>query len=427
MKKYIVDKKEDVKKLEVVPRDFSLPLTKNFIVSVIGPRRAGKTYSLYDLIVNKQKIDDEDYLFINFEDEEVAKVSRDEIIKAISYHHEIYGKEPSFIFLDEIQNLDKWERFVYTIFEKKRYFIFITGSSSKLLSKEIATQLRGRSISTLVLPFSFREFLSIKNVSVEKIVPTSKENEIKNLLRAYLNEGGFPDLLFTSIRKEKFFRDYVDLVVFRDVMERFRIKGSHLIKVLIAHMISSFSSEFSIHRVFNTLKSQGIKVSKKTLYSYVSALDDVMFCFLLYKFNFSPRKAMLSIPKIYLNDTGLINSKLSNFEENIGKLMENLVFLELKKKENKGEISALYYWKDYQGNEVDFLLMGETNQLIQVTYASSKDEIEKREIRSLIKSSSQLKCEDLLIITWDYEDEIKVENKKIVLKPLWKWLLGISK
>ncbi|MFH7882520.1 MAG: ATP-binding protein [Candidatus Aenigmatarchaeota archaeon] len=423
MKKYVIDKKEDIKSLEVIPRDISFPLTKSFIVSVIGPRRAGKTYSLYDLIINKQKIKDEDYLFINFEDEEIAKFSREEIVKAISYHHEIYGKEPAFIFLDEIQSLDKWERFVYTIFEKKRYFIFITGSSSKLLSKEIATQLRGRSTSVLVLPFSFREFLSIRKIKVEKIISTSKENEIKNMLRKYLSDGGFPDLLLTSINKEKFFRDYLDLVVFRDVMERFKIKNSSIIKLLIAHMISSFSSEFSINKVFNTLKSQGIKVSKKTAYSYVSALSDVMLCFLLHKFYPSPRKVMLSLPKMYFNDTGLINSKLGGFEENIGKLMENLVFLELKRKEDRGEISALYYWKDYQENEVDFVCMEKPMQLIQVTYSSSKDEIEKREIKSLIKASSQLKCKDLLVITWDYEDEMKLENKKIVFKPLWKWLL----
>jgi len=424
MKRYLVDKKEDIRRLKVVSRDISFPVTRNFIISVIGPRRAGKTFSLYDLILNKHKLKDEDYVFINFEDEQVNQFSRKEIIRLVSYHHEIYGIEPKFIFLDEVQNFENWERFVYTVFEKKRYYIFITGSSSKFLSKEIATQLRGRSISTLILPFSFKEFLFVKKIMLEKFVSTFKENKIKNLLRFYLRDGGFPDLIFTQIDRKKFFRDYIDLVIFRDVIERFRIRGSYLIKILIAHMLSSFSSEFSVNKVFNTLKSQGIKVSKKTLYSHGSALEDVMFCFFLRKFSFSPRRVMLSIPKIYFNDTGLVSSMLTDFEENVGKLMENLVFLELKKKEEKGEIRVLHYWKDYQGNEVDFFCKDKNPLLIQVTYASSKDEIEKREIKALIKASQQLKCKKLLIITWDYEDVFTVGGKKIKCVPFWKWLLS---
>ncbi len=425
IKRYIVDKKEDIRSLKVMPRQISIPLTKNFVKSIIGPRRAGKTYSLYDLIINKEKLRDEDFLFINFEDEAVNRVDRDEIIKTVSYHHEIYGREPEFIFFDEIQNLINWERFVYTLFEKKRYFIFITGSSSKLLSKEIATQLRGRTISTLILPFSFSEFLSANKVEIGKIITTAKENEIKNLLRNYLKSGGFPDLLFSQIERGKFFRDYIDLVIFRDVVERFKIKSSYLVNILIAHMLSSFSSQFSINKVFNTLKSQGIKVSKKTLYSYSSALEDVMFCFLLHKFSFSPRKILLSIPKIYFSDEGLIINSLTGFEENIGKLMENLVFLELKRSEDKGEVSNLYYWRNYQGEEVDFVVSGETAQLIQVTYASAKENVKKREIIALLKASKDLSCKNLLVITWDYEDEEKIEGKKIKFIPLWKWLVGL--
>ncbi|MBO3833327.1 MAG: ATP-binding protein, partial [Candidatus Brockarchaeota archaeon] len=385
MKRYIVDKKDDIKMLTVIPRNLSFRLTKNFVRAIVGPRRAGKTYFLYDLILNKSRIKDEDYLFINFEDEAISQLRREEIVKAISYNHEIYGKEPEFIFLDEVQNLENWERFVYSIFEKKRYFIFITGSSSKLLSREIATQLRGRSLSTLVLPFSFKEFLSFKKVEVGNIISTAKENEIKSLLRTYLRDGGFPDLLFTEVERRKFFRDYIDLVIFRDVVERFKIKSSYLIKSMIVSMLSSVSSEFSINRLFNTFKSKGIRVSKKTLYSYASMLEDVMFCFFLRKFSFSPRKTMLSMPKIFFNDTGLVANALMGFEENIGKLMENLVFLELKRREDSGEISTPYYWKDYQGNEVDFFIGKPNEQLIQVTYASGRDEIKKREVRALLK------------------------------------------
>lgn len=426
MKKYLLDKKEDIRQLKVENRLIEFPFTKNFILSIIGPRRAGKTYSLYNFILNQKKLKDEDFIFLNFEDEELRERKREEITKVISFHYELYGKEPSFIFFDEIQTFEGWERFVYSLFEKKRYFIFITGSSSKLLSKEIATQLRGRTFSVLVLPFSFREILALKKIKPKPVFSTREENKIKNLLRVYLQGGGFPDVVLININKRVFFRDYIDLVVFRDVVERFGIKEPYLVKLLINHMLASFSKELSINKVFNTFKSKGIKVSKKTLYGYAYALEEVMFCFLLRKFFFSPRKTMLSIPKVYFNDTGLINySLLSRLETDIGRLMENLVFLELKRAESKGEISAIFYWKDYQGKEVDFVLKEglKIKQLIQVTYISSFDEIRKQEIKGLIKASEQLKCKDLLVITWDYEDEVKISNKKIKFIPLWKWLL----
>ena len=241
MRKYLLDKKGEIKEMKVKERKIEFPETKNFIISVIGPRRAGKTYSLFDLII-KKKLKDEDYLFINFEDDEICEMKREEIRKAIFYHQEIYGREPKYLFFDEIQNFERWESFVYSLFEKKRYFIFITGSSSKLLSEEIATQLRGRSLTILVLPFSFREFLQVKGLHVKtKILLSYEESRIKNLLRLYLKEGGFPDIVLTSINREEYFRDYINLVVFRDIVERYKIRDISLIKMFVRFAISSLS------------------------------------------------------------------------------------------------------------------------------------------------------------------------------------------
>ncbi|OQX55382.1 MAG: hypothetical protein B5M53_04300 [Candidatus Cloacimonas sp. 4484_209] len=429
MKRYLLDKKEEIKELEVKKRAVEFPLLSNFIVSVIGPRRAGKTYSIFNLIRLK-KLKDENYIFINFEDDDLGKFERKEIIKIVSHHRELYGKEPGFIFLDEIHALEKWQRFVYSLFEKKKYFIFITGSSSKLLSKEIATRLRGRTVSVLILPFSFKEIMYLKNFDLELTkITTKKEDEIKNILRNYLKEGGFPDVFLTPINRRMFFRDYLDLVVYRDVVERYRIKNPHLVKILMGFMLPSFSKEFSINRIFNILKSRGIRLSKKVLYSYSYALEDAFFCYFLRKFSYSERESQLSIPKIYFNDLGLINySLLTRFEEDYGRLMENCVFLELKRMESLGEIYSVFYWKDYQQREVDFVIKEglRVKQLIQVTCASGRDEIENREIRSLLKASEQLRCKNLSVITWDYEGEEEFKNKKINFIPLWKYLLGQS-
>jgi len=418
-----LDKKEEIKEMKVKKRKIEFPETKNFIISVIGPRRAGKTYSIFNLI-KKKKLKDEDYLFINFEDDEICEMKRKEIRKAIFYHQEIYGREPKYLFFDEIQNLERWESFVYSLFEKKRYFIFITGSSSKLLSEEIATQLRGRSLTILVLPFSFKEFLQVKGLHVKtKILLSYEESRIKNLLRLYLKEGGFPDIVLTSINREEYFRDYINLVVFRDIVERYKIRDIGLIKMFVRFAISSFSKEFSIHKIYRTFKSMNVKVSKKTLYRYADMLEDAQFCFFLRKFSFSERESLLSIPKVFLNDPGIANyGRTTKFDEEIGKLMENAVFLELKRKKLE-----TFYWRDYQGNEVDFVVKEglKVKQLIQVTYANDRDEIREREIKDLMKASELLKCKDLLCITWDYEGEEKIKGKKIKFVPLWKWLLNI--
>jgi predicted AAA+ superfamily ATPase len=423
MKKYILDKKEEIKSLEVKERLIEFPKTKNLIISVIGPRRAGKTFLLYS-IIKKNGLKDEDYVFVNFEDDEVKMMKREEKIKMLSFHQEIYGKEPSYIFLDEIQSLEGWQSFVYSLYEKKRYYIFVTGSTSKFLSKEIATQLRGRSLGLMLLPFSFKEILMLNGIEIKKYYSTREEAKIKNLLSKYLKDGGFPLVVIENMNKKLFFRDYVDVVIQKDILERYNIRNVAAIKYLINSTIASFAKEFSINKVFNTLKSIGIKVSKNSLYSYISALEDAMFCFFLKKFSYSMKQTELSIPKIYLNDPGYAEIFLADKEQMLGRLMENVVFLELKRRESLGKITSIFYYKE-NGNEVDFVIKEgiRANQLIQVTYANSKDEIDKREIRALLKASQQLKCKNLLCLTWDYEAEERHKGKKIKFVPLWKWLV----
>jgi len=424
MKKYLVDKKEDIKKLEVVEREVGIQPNKDMAIGIVGPRRAGKTFACYYLI-KRWNLKDEDYLFVNFEDDEIKRKNREEVVKCIQAHTEIYGKEPEFIFLDEIQSLKDWESFVYSLIEKKRYFIFLTGSSSKLLSKEIATQLRGRSLNYAIFPFSFKEFLISRKFQLKEIYPSIEEAKIKNFLSEYLQKGGFPLVILGKIDEKTFAREYVDVVLYKDIVERFKIENVDAARFLLYSLLESFSKEFSINKVYKTMKEKGMEVSNKVLYSYISYIQEALFSFFVRKFYYSYRKSELSIPKVYVNDVGIANNfSRYQFMENIGRLMENLVFIELKKQELGNLIEGIYYFKDMQ-NEVDFVVKKELEiqQLIQVTYASNKDEVEKREIRGLLKASELLNCNNLLVITWDYEDEVIVENKKIVFKPLWKWLL----
>ncbi|MEM5836392.1 MAG: ATP-binding protein [Candidatus Aenigmatarchaeota archaeon] len=415
MEKYFIDKKESIKNQEIVERSISVNPTKEFGFSVIGPRRSGKTFFLYSLI-KKFNLDDEDYLFINFEDDEIKSLKREDLVKCVQKHVEVYGKEPEYIFLDEIQNLERWQSFVYSLIEKKKYFVFLTGSSSKLLSKEIATQLRGRSLDVIVFPFSFKELLKVEGIEQKKLYSSVEEGKIKNLLKRYLTTGGFPQVVLKKIDNKTFSKEYRDVVLYKDLIERYRIGNVEVARFLLYSVLQSFAKEFSLNRIFNQLKGR-MEVSIKTLYQYFSYLEEVFFSFCLRKFSFSLKKSLLTIPKVYVNDVGLV-------EDNIGRKLENLVFIELKKKELE-KLVEIFYWKDQQKNEVDFVLKEglKIKQLIQVTYASGRDEIEKREIKALIKASKELKCKDLLVITWDYEDEMKFGGRKIVCEPLWKWLI----
>lgn len=420
--RYFADKKEIIRGLKVLPREADIRLTKDFISCIIGPRRSGKSYCMYDLVLNKLKLKDEDFLYVNFEDAEMSGASFSEILIAVNSHEEKYGKKPLYLFLDEVQVVEGWHKALNSLYESKRHFIVVSGSSSKLLSKEIATSLRGRALSYTLLPLSFREYMKFGGVSLD-IKTSSEENMAKNILREYLKHGGFPAVALNKEIAEQFFREYMDLVVFRDVIERKKIKNIFVIKAIVRLLMSSFSKESSIHRMFDTLKSQGIKISKKTVYNYASYLEDAFFAFFLRKFDYSIKNEILSMPKCYICDNGLVTSAEGS-AENFGRLAENAVFLELKRRQNNTAEEIAYY-KLSAGNEVDFAIKkGKTAiKLIQVTAVSNLEDINKRELKALLEASGSLKCSSLLVITWDYEDKKMIESKEINFVPLWKWLL----
>ncbi|MCS7106430.1 MAG: ATP-binding protein, partial [Candidatus Aenigmarchaeota archaeon] len=401
---------------EAVKRELEVPQTKNKIVSIIGPRRSGKTYYFYQLLRDRK----ENSLYLNFEDTRLFDTSFKEIRDVIRIFIEETGKVPESLFFDEIQNVEKWEIALRELLDTRKYYIFVTGSSSRLLAKEVATQLRGRTFSYLLLPFNFREFLAANKVET-KLLTADEAAKIKNFLLKYLEFGGFPEVTFEEKEKERILKEYYEMILFKDIIERHRIKNINVARFILAYLIENFSKEISINRMISFAKVSSF--GKNTVYSYVDKVQDSVAVFFVDKFSRKVHVRKGWPKKVYVCDPGL--SKVLRFSEDIGKLMENCVFLDLLRSTNKNPLLEIFYFKDYQQNEVDFVLKQglKVNQLIQVTYSSSKDEIEKREIKSLIKASNLLKCKNLLVITWDYEDQLKIENKKIVFKPLWKWLL----
>ena len=225
-----------------------------------------------------------------------------------------------------------------------------------------------------------------------------------------------------SKEKVKILKEYAELILFKDFIERHQIKNVELARVLHSFTIRNFTNEISVNALFNRVKSMGVRVSKNTVYDYLSKLEDTAFFFFLRKYSEKPHLRESYPKKIYLCDTGL--TKTLRHSEDKGKLIENIVFLELQRKTNSNPLLEVFYWKDYQEREVDFIIKEGTqiNQLIQVTYALTPEN-EKREIRSLLKASRELNCKNLLMITWDQEEDIKEGNKKIKVTQLWRWLI----
>jgi len=423
IKEYLLDfQKKELP--ELVNRELKIEHSKK-IKSVIGPRRAGKTYFMYQemkkaLKAGKKK---ENILFLNFEDPRLIDINFKEIREIIKLHWQLYPKSNPSIFIDEPQNINKWELGVRALYDEG-FDLYLSGSSSKLLSKEIATSLRGRTLSYLILPFSFKEFLKMKKSIFDISTLSSKEKSILlSFLDEYLEFGGFPEVILEENKENKIktLKEYLDMIIYKDIVERYNVKNTKLIKWLINSLITSFSKEFSVHKIYLTLKSKGVKVSKNTLYSYLSMLEDSFFAFFAQKFNYSIRNREFSVDKAYLCDIGF--AKLLEVSRDKGKKMENAVFLELERK--KKSLTEIACWKNAQQEEVDFVVKQgrKVRQIIQVCCNIEDLDAKKREIRALIKASKELKCKDLLVITEDKEGEEIIKKKKIKYIPLWKWLL----
>lgn len=428
-KEYLVDFQKGTLP-ELVERELRIAETKK-IKSLIGPRRAGKTYFMYQqmkrLLANGIK--KESILYLNFEDPRLSGITFRDIRELIKLHWQLHPaslNEKLHIFIDEPQDVDNWEQAVRALHDEG-FDIYLSGSSSKLLSSEIATSLRGRTLAYTILPFSFREFLRMHKLSFEAERLSAREKAtLLHLLEEYLEFGGFPEIALENNpeNKVRILNEYFNLVVYRDIIERYKIKNTALVKWLIKTLSSSFSKEFSIHKIYLTLKSQGVHISKNTLYAYASMLEDSLFVFFVPKFRHSMRKRELAVSKAYLSDLGF--AKLVEVGEERGRKMENVVFLELERR--KEPLTNIFYWKNPQQEEVDFVIQknSKIEQLIQVCKDIRDRDVRKRELRALLKASKELKCRNLLVITEDYEMEEKVKGRKIKFTPLWKWLLSTS-
>ncbi|MCS7135434.1 MAG: ATP-binding protein, partial [Candidatus Aenigmarchaeota archaeon] len=402
--KLLISEFEKFKLPDIIKRDIAIP--RHNLISIVGPRRSGKTYLLYQKI---KEFDKKGCLFVNFERGNLLGCSAKNFKDMIDAYKELFGKEPRFLFLDEIQAVKDWALGIRELYEKG-YNIFLTGSSSKLLSREIATQLRGRCISVFVLPFSFKEFLRAKNIDVSEFSMYTERGILFKLLNEYIEKGGYPEPTLKPEIYEDLLLSIKDGVFYKDIVERFKVKKVKTFEFLTKILVSNFSSYYTYSKLQNIMSSSGIKISKNTVVEFVKMLEDIFLIYSVDRFESKVKETIKTPKKVYVVDNSLIKFFSPRFSRDVGRLMENTVFLELKRREKSSEI----YYVDNSKGEVDFFVKSlHGKKLLQVTYASGKDEISSREVKSLLAASDQLKCKDMLIITWDYEDEIKLGNKAI--------------
>ena len=379
------------------------------ILAILGIRRCGKSIFSY-LLAKPHK-----FAYINFDDERLAGLKSDDLNKILESFYELY-EDIDYIILDEIQNVDNWELFVNRLRRTKK--IILTGSNSKLLSGELSTHLTGRYLDIILFPFSFKEFLKLKEVKENKVYTTQEKAEIMKTLQEYLEIGGFPEAY--KFGKGMISKIYEDILT-KDILLRHNISKKEEIKKLAKYLITNSSGEITYSKLARIFNIKHVS----TISNWISYLENAFLIFRLERFDFKLKQQFIAPKKVYCIDSGLMNYIGFKFSENKGKVIENEVALELQRRKAKENSFEVYYWKDYQQNEVDFVIKRDKKieSLIQVSYINSKEEIKEREITALLKSSKELRCNNLIVITWDYETEEKFDGENIKFIPLWKWLL----
>ena len=387
-------------------------IESDLIKIITGPRRAGKSVSAFLMLKNKE------FAYLNFDDENLLKTDNyDKILQAL---FEVYPGS-KYIFFDEIQNLDNWEVFVNKL-HRRGYNLILTGSNAKLLSRELSTSLTGRYIPVEIFPFSFKEFIKTRdlNASIQTQNVPEQQGNLLYLLEKYLSDGGFPEVILKKLEPSVYLETLYDAILFKDVVKRYKVKYSQKIYELSNYLRSNFAAEYSFSKLKKILDFR----STTTLQNYLGYIEEAYLVFILNRFSFKMKEQINAPKKIYIVDNGFCSLVSSRFSQDFGKLMENVVFIENLRKGLRANLD-LFYYRTRNGKEIDFLVKNgiAVSQLIQVCYRTDKLETKEREIKALIEASEELSCNDLLIITWDYEQLDKFKGKEIKFVPLWKWLL----
>ncbi len=385
-------------------------LKNDLIKVIVGPRRAGK--SVFAL----QMLKGLNFAYLNFDDERLLTVrDYDEIFKAL---REVYGETP-YLLLDEVQNLEAWELWVNRL-QRRGFKIVLTGSNSRLLSRELASHLTGRYQTFNLYPFSFREYLKAKNFD---FYPSQYSRETLGILlnhfHHYLEIGGYPEVVLGKVDPRSYLRTLIESVLFKDIVRRYNLRFAKKLSDLALYLLSNAGGRFSFTKLKNILSFRSVH----TVENYVKYLEEAFVIFLIERFSPKLKERLKSPRKAYAYDTGAITTFKSRVTTDYGILMENTVALEFLRQGKE-----FCYFQTKEGKEVDFIVKEHLNsyRLIQVCYDLSDENTRKREFSALAKASRELGIKDLLVFSWDEEEKASYKGLQIQIYPLWKWLFEPS-
>ncbi|MBI4992834.1 MAG: ATP-binding protein [Candidatus Magasanikbacteria bacterium] len=381
------------------------------VVDIVGPRRSGKS-SVLKLLVRKVK-DSGRWLYVNFEDPFFVENNYPQVIEEIvETYTEYFGVAPKFLFFDEIQSIKNWETAVRKLRDDERFKIFITGSSSKLLSSELSTLLSGRHLSYQLLPLSFSEYLSFHNVEVSgKKDMVLKSGILSKHFREYLKLGGFPEAVLSG--NLELLKQYYNDIVQKDIVARYDVRDKDVLEKMGVFLFSNSAKTLSVSAL-----SRLYDLSRQTAANYGEYFKDAFLLFDLSQFSYSLKTTQKAFKKIYAVDTGMANAVSMSFSEDRGRMLENTVFLHLKRV--GGE---LYYYKE-KSAEVDFVVKRADGSfsLIQVCWGLADAKTKEREAASLAVAMKELRVAEAMILTFDESGELELPEGKIQILPAYAFI-----
>ena len=383
-----------------------------------GVRRAGKTtliYQLIDDLINNQNVESEKILFVNCDEPELN--ATDNLLKKVmdTYRQDICSEDYTYLIFDEIQNVAGWEKWIKSLYDTKKYYIVISGSSSHLLDSNLSHLISGRYLKINVFPLDFSEFLQFNdiNIKTDKIFTAANKDMILNKLKHYLQDGGFPRVTLEKDAelKNEYLKSYYDSVVYKDIVLLYKIRNVKILRDLVYYLCTNFTSLYSYKKLTELLK-----IDYATLREYLYYIEQAKMLFEVHYFSYSVKAQSRNNKKIYCIDNGLRNAVSFKFSEDEGRLAENLVFVELMRRERE-----VYYWKG--NDEVDFVVKNEDGSLSSINVAYTND-VEEIEVSGLVEFKDVFadRVGELIILT---KDVAKTEGG-VQFVPLWKWILGIE-
>lgn len=407
----ILSQQSFIKDIKVQPRKLDIEPVGNYVLT--GIRRAGKTYMLYQYIQQllQEGHDIREILFVNFEDERITDITKEQLHLVIDAYREMFAGEP-IIFLDEIQNVSGWEHFARRLADENRR-VFITGSNAHMLSREIASTLGGRFLVKEIWPFTFREYLQYEGVIPNMHWELSpQKSDIVRLFKSYFYFGGL-SVSFGFIDKRPWLTSLYQKVLYSDIITRKNIRNERSLSLLVRKLADSVMQPTAVKRLQNILQGDGTKITRDTISTYLSYLEDTFLCFHISNFSDTVSQRE-SIQKRYFYDNGILNLFLLSPEP---KLLENIAAINLYHLYG----NDLYYYN--RNVEVDFYIPSERTA-IQVSYDISNADTLDREVSALVKLNTFKPLYKAVIITFNDENTIIRNNLTISVVPVWKWLLG---